>query len=308
MAKLPRRRKPPKPFRDFAAYLALRLVVGIIQALTDWAARTLALTLAWLAYRIDARHRRVADENLRHAFPDLSAAARDRLVRGCFRHFATLLVEVARMPRKLHPHNWRDHVELADGGALATAMTSGRPVMLVGGHLGNWELAGYALGLLGFRTHAIARPLDNPYFDRYLRKFRERTGQRVLAKRGDFDQMTELMKRGGVLGTLADQDAGRRGLFVTFFNRPASTHKAIALMALEYNVLLLVVGVPKIAEPMRYRVILEDAIDPADYAGHPDAVIAITQRYTTALERIARRYPEQYFWLHRRWKHQPTVR
>src|SRR5262249_32861073 len=159
-----------------------------------------------------------------------------------------------------------------------------------------------------FRTHAVARPLDNPYLDDFLRRFREKTGQRVLAKKGDFDQITELLKSGGVLATLADQDAGQRGLFVEFFGRPASTHKAIALMAIEYDVPLVVVGVPKVRRrPMHYHVVVEELIEPSDFAGRPDAVRAITQRYTAALERVIRSHPEQYFWLHRRWKHQPAA-
>jgi KDO2-lipid IV(A) lauroyltransferase len=293
---------------DYFTYLVVRLAIAFVQMLTDRAVRQLALALAWLGYHADRRHRQVADDNLRHAFPEISAEERDTLVRGCFRHFALLITEIARMPRKLHVGNWRQHVELVDGEILAKAMTSGRPCLLVGAHFGNWELAGYTMGLLGFRTHAIARPLDNQYLDGFLRKFREGTGQRVLAKKGDFDQMTELLAGGGLLATLADQDAGQRGLFVDFFGRPASTHKAVALMALEYNVPLLVGGVPRVGEPMRYQVVIEDVIEPAEYAERPDAAQAITQRFTSALERLIRRYPEQYFWLHRRWKHQPLAR
>src|SRR5439155_24033559 len=97
-------------------------------------------------------------------------------------------------------------------------------------------------------------------------------------------------------------------LFVAFVGRPASTHKAIALLALEHNVPMLVMGVPRISEPMRYRVEVEDVILPEVHAGQRDAVRAMTERFTSALERLVRRHPEQYFWLHRRWKHQPAAR
>ncbi len=118
--------------------------------------------------------------------------------------------------------------------------------------------------------------------------------------------MQSLLDGGGIIATLADQDAGARGVFVDFFGRPASTHKAIALLALEHHVPLMVVGCRKIAEPMKYELLMEDCILPEDYEAQPDAVAAITQKFTTALERIVRSAPEQYFWLHRRWKHQPT--
>src|SRR5262249_44771693 len=104
---------------------------------------------------------------------------------------------------------------------------------------------------------------------------------------------------------VGDQDAGPRGLFVNFFDRPASTFKSIALLSLEYQAPIVVVGAARIAQPMQYRFYFEDMILPEDYATRPDAAQAITQRYTDALERMVRRSPEQYFWLHRRWKHQP---
>src|SRR5258706_16456245 len=100
---------------------------------------------------------------------------------------------------------------------MAEVLLSGRPVLFVTGHFGNWEVAGMAFGLVGFRSHAIARPLDNPYVDDLLRSFRERTGQKLLAKQGDFANIEALLKSGGILATLADQDAGPRGLFVDFF-------------------------------------------------------------------------------------------
>jgi KDO2-lipid IV(A) lauroyltransferase len=296
---------------DYLVYLAVRILVCLIQVLSYPAGLRLARGLAWLAYRVDRRHRLVADDNLRHAFGDaLDDERRDELVRAVYRHFCALVVVMIHLPRKLHPLNWRAHMDLVSGGGLrmVEALLSGRPVLLVTGHFGNWEMGGYLMGLLGFRTFAIARALDNPHLDRFLRGFRERTGQRVLAKQGEFERIRDVLDGGGVLGTLADQDAGQRGPFVEFFGRPASTHKAVAVMALEYGVTLVVLGVPQVGEPMRYRTEVEDVIRPEEYDGRPDAIPAITQRFTSALERVVRRHPEQYFWLHRRWKHQPKAR
>jgi KDO2-lipid IV(A) lauroyltransferase len=306
---------------DYVVYLVVRFIVCLIQALSFRAACGLANGLAWLLYHLDCRHRLVADENLRHAFPDMTdPRQRDRLVRDVYRHFCLLLMEMIHLPRKLHTHNWHQHLRLPQGRRVVEQLLSGRPLLIVTGHFGNWELGGYILGLLGFTTAAIARPLDNIYLDEFLRRFRERTGQKILAKHGDFDQIEDLLKRGGVLATMADQDAGQRGLFVDFFARPASTHKAAALMALEYQTPLLVVGTrracagetppegPGVGEPMHYEIIVEDVILPEEYAGRRDAVPAITQRFTVALERIVRQAPEQYFWLHRRWKHQPKAK
>jgi KDO2-lipid IV(A) lauroyltransferase len=299
--------RPRSPIADYAVYLIVRLCVCVIQALSFPAARVLARGLAWLAYHIDRRHREVAKDNLRQAFPGrYSEADLDEVVRRVYRHFCTMLIEIILQPRKMHVDNWRRYMSLGNGHQIIGCLVSGRPLMIVTGHLGNWEMAGYALGLLGFTTHAIARPLDNPYLDGFLRAFREKTGQKVLVKHGDFERIQALLDGGGVIATLADQDAGQRGLFVDFFGRPASTHKAIALLSLEHKVPLVVVGTPKVAEPMFYQVQASEVIYPEEYDGRPDAVKAMTQRFTTALERLVRQNPTQYFWLHRRWKHQPA--
>jgi Kdo2-lipid IVA lauroyltransferase/acyltransferase len=295
---------------DFGVYVILKVVICIVQALPLALARSWAAGLAWLVYQVDKRHRQVAVDNLRQAFPGRYGEAElDLLVRRVFRHFCTLAVEIMHLPRCFHAHNWHRYVVLPQGDVLLRHMLSGRSIMFVTGHFGNWELGGFMLGALGFRTYAIARKLDNPWIDHLLRvQFREKTGQQILAKDGDFDRIQKVLAGGGALATLADQDAGQRGLFVNFFNRPASTHKAVALLALEHRVPLVVIGTAKLAEPMSYGVLVEDVILPEEYEGQRDAVRNITQRYTAALERLVQRYPEQYFWLHRRWKHQPIVK
>jgi KDO2-lipid IV(A) lauroyltransferase len=292
---------------NYAVYLVVRLLVCVIQALSFEVSCALARGLAWLVYQLDRRHRQVAHDNLRYAFPDqMSDAQRDSVVRAVYVHFCTMLIEIIHAPRRLHLHNWRRHLTLRGGQQLVSGLLSGRPLLLVTAHFGNWELGGYLLGLLGFATHAVARPLDNPYVDAYLRQFRQRTGQKLLAKKGDFDQMQALLAKGGVIATLGDQDAGERGLFVDFFGRPASTHKAIALLALEYQVPLVVLGTRRRDAPLCFEVVVEELILPEEYQGQPNAVRMMTQRFTAALERLIRTAPEQYFWLHRRWKHQPT--
>jgi KDO2-lipid IV(A) lauroyltransferase len=294
---------------DYLVYLAVRLVVCFLQMLPYTRAHLFGKGLARLAYRVDRRHRLVAFENLRLAFPEHhrdGVPGRDLL--AVYEHFCTLLIEIMHLPRCLHVANWRNFFDMADGRTVVGTLLSGRPLLLITGHFGNWEMGGFILGLLGFRTHAIARTLDNRFLDAYLRRFREATGQGLLAKKGDFDQIEGLLKQNGVLATLADQDAGQRGLFVDFFGRPASTHKAVALLALEHQVPMLVIGVRKVGEPIRYRLESAGVICPEDYKGRSDAVKAITQRFTTELEHLVRRAPLQYFWLHRRWKHQPSAR
>jgi len=303
--------KKRSPTADYAVYLAVRFVVMVIQGMPERWALSCGNILAWLVHYVDKRHREVARDNLRHAFPELCAdpVECDRIVRATYRHFCVMFIEMILLPRKFKLTNWSLRLRCLDTRSYVGALTeTNRPTMVVTGHFGNWEIASYAMGAFGFPSSAIARALDNPYLDAYFRKFRERTGQTVLCKNGDFDKITKVLETNGALCTLGDQDAGPRGLFVEFFNRPASTHKAVALMALEYRPLMVVLGTARVNKPWGYEVHVEDVIDPNDYADRRDAVEAITIRYTKALERLIRKFPEQYFWLHRRWKHQPVQR
>ena len=310
-------RKARNPLVDRAVYLAIRLAVAVLQTLPPQLALTLADFVAWLAYRVDKRHRAVAAENIGHAFPLLTPLAVDDMVRATYRHFARMAVEMVVLPRRLHVTSWRRYVNMNPWAPGLAPVFSPRPVLLVTAHFGNWEASGYMIGLTGLKTYAIARVLDNPHLERFVKRLRQGTGQTLVAKKDDFDRLTGVLRAGGKLATLADQDAGPRGLFVDFFGRPASTHKAVALMALEYDAPLVVFGVPRTPPPpgvpgavdgMFFTQVTEDVIDPRDYAGRPDAVRAITERYTAALERLIRRHPEQYFWLHRRWKTRPAAR
>jgi len=290
---------------DYLVYLGVRAFVCIVQAVPMRAALAFASGLAWIIYTFDKRHRAVATENLTAAFPEKLEAEIDRLVRGCYRHFCSLLIEIILLPRKLSIDTWRSYGKLVNANAMMNLLMSDRPLLMVTGHFGNWEMAGYTLGALGFKTYAIARTLDNPHLEGFMKTFRQRTGQTIIAKKDDFDRLEAVMKGGGKVATVADQDAGPRGVFVNFFGRPASAHKAVALMAIEFQARIFVIGVPRVALPMQYEFICADVIDPADYAASPDPVKAITQRYHTAIESLVRRYPEQYFWLHRRWKTRP---
>jgi KDO2-lipid IV(A) lauroyltransferase len=315
--------KKRSPTLDAVVYLVIRGIVCLVHAVPPVVSFWLADGIAYLLYRYVPSRRRVALENLIASFPELreDAGRADALVRGMYRHFIRAVFESLLLTRKLHLPTWRSFIDLYSSGTMPSNLFSDRAVLMVTGHFGNWEMSGYLLGRLGFKTYAIARVLDNPHLERLVLRLRQATGQTIIAKHDDFDRLTRALASGGKVSTLADQDAGPRGVFVDFFGRPASTHKAIALMAIEFDALICVTGMPRVSrhnypaahalpgmESTYYAVELEETIDPRDYAERPDAVKAITQRYTAALERLIRRHPEQYFWLHRRWKHQPQTK
>ncbi|HEX3151251.1 MAG TPA: lysophospholipid acyltransferase family protein [Gemmataceae bacterium] len=302
--------KPRNRFVDYAVYAAVRVVVCVLQAVPLRAALGFGRCLALLAYQFDKRHREVARDNLRHAFPERCAdpVECDRLVRACYTHYCTMAIEIAWMPRRMHLYNWRGMGTPTHFERIVAPILGDRAALLVTAHYGNWEVAGYVTGVVGIKSAAIARELDNPHLDHFLQKFRQKTGQAILSKTGDYDRINAVLANGGIIATLGDQDAGPKGMFVDFFNRPASTHKAVAILAMEHDAVMVVMGVPRIGSPMKFALNIEEVIDPRDYAERPDAVRAITARFTQAIERLVRQHPEQYFWLHRRWKHQPPVR
>jgi KDO2-lipid IV(A) lauroyltransferase len=303
------RHKVRRPWLDYLVYLAVRLVVAFAQMLSIEQSYALARLLAWVIYKLDARHRVVGIENLKMAFGEhYSEADRDRIVRGVYLHFCMMIMELLHTPRNIHLTNWRNYVSLVGHEPTLDRLITGEPVILLTGHYGNWELAGYLFGLYGFPTHSVARTLDNPYLDRFLRSFRERTGQKLIPKSGGYDQIVEVLQSGKALSMLADQDAGQRGLFVEFFGRPASTHKAIALLAIEHQAPVVVGVARRVGPGFRYEIRSADVIEPGEFSGTADDARLLTQRYTKALEELIRQDPSQYLWLHRRWKHQPQPR
>jgi KDO2-lipid IV(A) lauroyltransferase len=296
---------------DYAVYLLIRLIVCVVQALSWSWALGFARLLAGLAYRVDRRHRLVAIDNLRHAFPELSPAECTALVRATYEHFMMMAVEMMRLPRCLRQANVEQYFHWADPQDLQRLRdwgNTGRPLLGLTGHFGNWEVLSYIFGMGGCHGAIVARRLDNPYLDRLVADLRRKTGLKLLDKNRDYPQMLDILEQGGRLGMVGDHDAGPRGLFVEFLGRPASTFKSIALLSLQYRAPIFVLGAARVGHPLRYVIYLEDTILPEDYTDRPDAAQAITRRYTQALERLVRRVPEQYFWLHRRWKNQPPVR
>ena len=302
--------KSARPIRHRLEYLAFRLAACVVAALPVRASVRLADAAASLFARVLPQklvRGHVARENLRIAFPSRPADEIDALVLGMWRHLFRMVVEIVQLPRKVGRDNMADVFTFRNRDETVRALCSGRPVLLLGGHFGNWEVGNVAFGAFGFPVNCVARDLDNPYLHDWFLKIRRKSGGKLISKRGGGTEMTEVLARRGLLGLLCDQDAGERGLFVPFFGREASTFKSIALLAMEYRALIVVGYSSRLSDDfadghwVRYEIGCEEILDPDEFDG-ANAVDEITRRYTAALERVIRRSPEQYFWVHRRWK------
>lgn len=292
---------------DFLVYVVVRVVVAAIQAVPMDSCARLALPLAKLCCRLRVRHD-VIEENLRHAFPEMNASERRELQQAHWEHILLMIFEMAHADRLIHDTNWRRYVRLENPREMVRCLLDTRPSVLVAGHFGNFEISARSLGLFGFSTFAVARPLDNSYLDRWVNRFRGRFGQIILPKKGSAHDADARLAAGGVLAVLGDQSAGPKGCFVEFFGRPASTHKAIAVMSLTHEAPLMVTYARRCGGPMQFEIGCTGIADPRDSGAETTGVRELTAWYTRQLESIIRRDPEQYWWVHRRWKEQRPAR
>ena len=301
---MPRKRRAPPVWLAWLQYLAVRFTTAMLEAMPLRLARGTARAIAWLVATVDAKHRAIAVRNVAASFPGLSAAACEAFVRRVYLHLADMLVEVVVAPRRVRKSTVGRYLKAVGLEHFDRAVQAGRGALLVIGHQGNWELIGYAVMLMGYPMHAIARPMDNPYIDRYLNRFRTGTGQGIASKYNVLRQIGEMLGRNRIVIFLADQDARRHGLFVPFFGRPASTFKAPAVMALRHGVPLLMAELYREGFLRHVGIVHPPLQAPPGVAGE-EAVRHLVAAYTAQLESFVRRHPEQYLWLHRRWKTRP---
>jgi KDO2-lipid IV(A) lauroyltransferase len=253
------------------------------------------------------RHRDRAMDNLRPALGDRYSERQLRdIARSSFEHFAQLyLVELMMMPRIITEWSWSRHVELGRLGPALRELLDERGVIMLTGHFGNYELLGYTICRLGIPLTAIMRPLDNPLINRHLVASRRAGGLTLLYKKGVSAVAGNVIDNGHALCFIADQDAGRKGLFVDFFGRKASTYKSIGLLAMAKRVPVVVGYAVRVQRGFHYRIDVERIIQPEEWDSQDDPLLWITQTFSHALEVAVRRHPEQYLWVHRRWKHRP---
>jgi KDO2-lipid IV(A) lauroyltransferase len=303
--------------RHLTEYFLFRVFVCVIESLPTRTSVSCARALAFIVHRILPRRMtryQIARENLQRAFGDeLSDQGADKIIHDMWVHLFRLSVEIIQLPRKMRLYNCADIMRFRNRNECVRAMCAGRPVMTIGGHFGNWEVANCATGWFGFPMGVVARDLDNPLLNDWFERFRRHTGHRLISKKGGGQQMIQYLENRGCLALLGDQDAGPRGLFLDFFGVPASTFKSIALVALEHRAVICVAYARRLPDDfentrwVNFEIGCEEIIDPLEL-DCDDEVREITERFTKALERIVRLAPEQYLWVHRRWKSVPGQR
>lgn len=317
-------------WRHRLEYVAFRSVTGAFGAAPEgWADRGGA-GLGWLAARVGKPRWGVVSNQLERAFPEADGRWRDDVGQRCYAHLGAEAVAMLRLAR-LDRRKVRERTRLIGREILEEAAEAGRGILLVTAHFGNWELAGASITARGFPLDVVAARQRNLLFDRRVNLSRERLGMRVIPRGEARQGVLESLRAGRFVGILGDQDARRAGIFVDFFGRPAATARGPALLALRAGAPFATTFCIRLpGRRPRYEVRIErlslratgggaaalgdggtaEGTRGLDGRAGPSGnlaarVAALTQAHTSRLEALVRRHPEQYFWLHRRWKTPP---
>jgi KDO2-lipid IV(A) lauroyltransferase len=280
------------------------VLIKFVGALPQPLARAAGISIAWIVYFVHGKLRRVGMRNLELAFPDKSVAERKRILRGVFTSLGRQVAEVCLFPRYTR-ENVSKTVVYEGFENFERAVVRGKGVLFLTGHLGAWELSAFAHSLYGHPLGIVMRPLDNPYLDRLTRRYRTMHGNKTVDK--DFARgLIAAMRNGETVGVLMDTNMiASQGVFVDFFGIPACTASGMARVALKTDAA--VVPGFTIWDPQlnKYRLRFDPPVELVRTKDREADVVANTQRFTNVIEDYIRRYPEQWLWVHRRWKTRP---
>lgn len=290
--------------RHRVQYGAMRAVLGGLDLLSWEKAAALGERIGALGYRPLGVRRDVVERQVAAAFPGLDHDEVLRIARESYEHLGRTTIETALLGR-LGNRAVLDLFEGADNWAcVERAMSGGKGLIFVTGHLGNWELGGAYLAARGVGLDVVVRNQENPLFDSYLTRTRERLGMTVVRDSEAVRRTPRSLKAGRAIAFLSDQGVlGLASTFVPFFGRPAKTPRGPAVFALRLKVPV-VFGTALRQPSGKYRISFEPVIV-QDTGNRERDVDAVVTEYTKTLERWVRKAPEQYFWHHRRWKRQP---
>jgi KDO2-lipid IV(A) lauroyltransferase len=290
---------------EWLQYAVAWTFVKTLRVLPRPVARGLAAATARLLLVFLPKLRKTAEFNLRLAFPEWSEAQRKAALRGMTRNLGWMAAEFARLPEYTRENI--ESVVILDGHEnFLEGKSRGKGVIYLTGHIGAWELSSYAHALYGFPLRYMARPLDNGPLDRLVNEYRGRSGNLPIFKNESARTMLKVLKDAGTVGILADQNTmPGEGIFVDFFGTQACTTTGIARVALHTDAAV----VPGYAywdkDLRKYRLRFEPPVELIRTGDAERDVQENTQRFTKVIEEIIRKYPEQWVWIHARWKNRP---
>ena len=289
--------------RDRLVYALLRGWTAFAGSLPPRAGAAAGIAIGEFVYRVVRIRRRVVAANLRSTLGlTLDAAGCERIARGVYHHLGRTLYEYGQI-RRLDRQRYEAWVEVVNFDALAGAVARGRGVILAAGHLGNWELAGMPVSAHGFPLSLVAKRQRNPHIDRYLAGTRQLSAD-LLYLGPEVRQIFRRLKAGEVIGMLIDQDAGPGGAFMDVMGRVASVQQGAGVFAQRTGAAIVPCAVRRLPDG-RQQVTYEPAILPDLDQPAAVEVERLNRLCIASIERHVWRAPEQYYWVHRRWKTRP---
>lgn len=291
---------------NYLQYAAVRLLMWILWVLPMPIAVGLGRLGGAIFWAVDKRHRRRAFDQMSLAYRgDMGEREIRQNVWRMYQHFGIAMIELVRLPQVPTEEIYRTYLWHGNDILARKLVAEGKGLIYCTGHVGNWEASGFYGARLGLMNGAIARPLDNPLLNRLLVDIRTSWGMTVYDKIGAMRHVMRDLRRGKSIGILVDQDAGKRGTFVPFFGIPASTLTIVADLAIRTGAPVLVAASFRDPKPMHFRV---DALGPLRAipgAPRDQERIRLTREMNRMMEALIRQHPEQWFWVHRRWKTRP---
>jgi len=291
--------------REWCEYAAVWAILKVLGALPRGLARGLATAVASALYGVLPKLRRTAEFNLRLAFPEWDEARRRQVIRGMVRNLGWMAAEFARFPRYTR-ENIEDVLILDGDENFLNGQRRGKGVLYLTGHIGAWELSSFAHALYGFPLHYMARPLDNALVDKLVNRYRCSSGNEPIFKNESARALLKILKEAGTVGILADQNTmPDEGVFVDFFGKSACTTTGIARVALHTGAAVVPGYAYWDASIGKYRLRFEPAVELVRTGNTERDIFVNTQRFAKVIEEIIRKYPEQWVWVHARWKTRP---
>jgi KDO2-lipid IV(A) lauroyltransferase len=291
--------------RDRAEFAIVWMLVTGLRALPRHAARRVGTWIGRLAFVLAKRLRGVAIRNLEIAYPGSEPAWRERTTAGVYRHLGLLLAEFCQMP-KYTAAEAGTFIEYDGLEHFLAARARGKGVLVVTGHLGAWELSSFYHSLMGYPMGLVIRRLDNPLVDAFVNRIRCLHGNRVIHKDDFARGLISAMRAGETVGILMDTNmTPPQGVFVDFFGLPACTASGLARVALKTDAAVLPGFLLWDEGRRRYRLWFGQQMELVRTSDGEADVLANTARFTAAIEEAIRKAPEQWLWMHRRWKTRP---
>src|SRR5579863_151046 len=286
-------------------YAAAWPFIKILGALRLRISQAFAIALALAIYLLHVRLRRVGMRNLALAFPEKSASERAGILRGEFVSLGRQLAEVCQFPRYT-PENVEEVVVYDGLENFEAAFARGKGVLFLTAHFGGWEISAFAHSLHGHPLHVVMRPMDNEYLDRLIQGYRTMHGNKTVAKDDFVRGLLAAMKAGETVGILMDTNmTPPQGAFVNFFGIPACTASGLARIALRTDAAVVPGFTIWDARLGKYRLRFDPAVELIRTGDIEADIVANTQKFTSVIENYVRQYPEQWLWVHRRWKTRP---